>query len=249
MYGENGRIGLVLPSSNTTMEMEFHKVLPHGISLHTSRMPLTAVTHETLHTMHAAAYDAAILLKDAQVDIVLYGCTSGSFIEGTAYAKKIERRLAQKVGIPIITTISAVVNALKVLNAQKIVLITPYIDKITQKEKIFLESDGIDVLKAWGMGIVDNIVIGKQRPEYVYKIAKNEIMEKADALFISCTNLRTFETIELLEGEIAVPVVTSNQASLWATLQTLGYSQPIQGLGDLLRVLPSRKDSREHRKV
>jgi len=76
------RIGLIVPSSNTTMEMELYRVLPNGISLHTSRMPLTGVTKEELIKMNVLAVESAKLLKDAKVDLILYGCTSGSFIGG-----------------------------------------------------------------------------------------------------------------------------------------------------------------------
>lgn len=82
MYGWRGRLGLIVPSSNTTMEMELHEALPEGVSLHTARVPLRNVTEEELVKMNTLAVEAAKLLRDAGVEMMLYGCTSGSFIGG-----------------------------------------------------------------------------------------------------------------------------------------------------------------------
>lgn len=224
MHGH--RIGLIVPSSNTTMEMELHRVLPDSISLHTSRMPLTKVTEGELIEMNALAAESARLLKDAKVDLILYGCTSGSFIGGIAFENEIE--------IPVITTSTAVIEALKVLDTRHVIVVTPYTNEINQKEREFIENNGIEVLKIKGMGIVDNTKIGKLESHEAYKMAEAIYTEEADAIFISCTNLRTFEIIESLEKELETHVVTSNQASLWLALRKLGIGEKIPKLGKLL---------------
>ena len=38
MYGWRGRIGLLVPSINTTMETEFWRIAPEGVSVHTARI-------------------------------------------------------------------------------------------------------------------------------------------------------------------------------------------------------------------
>jgi maleate isomerase len=224
MYGH--RIGLIVPSSNTTMEMELYRVLPEGISLHTSRMPLTGVTEGELIKMNTLAVGSAKLLKDAKVDLILYGCTSGSFIGGIAFENEID--------IPVITTGSAVIEALKVLDTQQVIVVTPYTNEINQKEREYLEGNEIEVLKIKGMGFVDNTKIGKLESHEAYKMAEAIYTKEADAIFISCTNLRTFEIIEPLEKELETPVVTSNQASLWTALRKLNIGEKIPRLGKLL---------------
>ncbi|RLF91843.1 maleate cis-trans isomerase, partial [Thermococci archaeon] len=89
MFGWRGRFGLIVPSSNTTMEMEFHKYIPEGVSLHTARMPLRNVNEEELTKMATFAIDAAKLLADAGVELIAFGCTSGSFIGGKDFEKEI----------------------------------------------------------------------------------------------------------------------------------------------------------------
>jgi len=234
MYGWRGRIGLIVPSSNTTMEMELHEALPEGVSLHTSRMPLREVTEEELIKMSALAVESARLLRDAQVDLILYGCTSGSFIGGADFEKEIEEKIEREVNTPVITTSSAVIEALRILDAQQIIVITPYTNDINRREREFLESNEFEVLDIRGMGIVENTKIGKLEPYEAYRMAKAMFMEEADAVFISCTNFRTFEIIEPLEQDLGIPVVTSNQASLWLALRELDVMEKIPWLGKLL---------------
>lgn len=233
MYGWRGRIGLIVPSSNTTMEMELHSALPEGVSLHTARMPLKDITEEELLKMGSFAVESAKLLKDADIDIILYGCTSGSFIGGVNFEAELEERIEREVNVSVITTSTAVIEALKILDAQQIIVTTPYTEEINQREKEFLEANEFEVLDIRGLGIINNLRVGKLEPYEVYRMAKAMFMDEADAIFISCTNLRTFEIIEALEKDLGVPVVTSNQASLWLALRELDVREKIPWLGKL----------------
>ncbi len=233
MYGWRGRLGLIVPSSNTTMEMELHSYLPEGVSIHTSRMPLRSVTEEELVKMGSMAVESAKLLRDAGVELILYGCTSGSFIGGKDYEKEIEAKIEDEVRVPVISTSTAVIEALKILDAHSVLVVTPYTDEINKREKEFLEANEFEVLDIRGLGIADNLMIGKLEPYEAYRLAKASFIEEADAIFISCTNLRTFEIIEGLEEDLGVPVVTSNQASLWLALREMDVMEKIPELGRL----------------
>jgi len=233
MYGWRGRLGLIVPSSNTTMEMELHDYLPRGVSLHTSRMPLRNVTEEELLKMSALAVESARLLKDADVELILYGCTSGSFIGGENFEKELEAKIEDEVNVPVVSTSTAVVEALKILDAQSLLVITPYTEEINEREKEFLEANGFEVLDIRGLGIEENLQIGRLEPYEAYRLAKASFIEEADAIFISCTNLRTFEIIEALEEDLGLPVVTSNQASLWLALREMDVMERIPELGKL----------------
>ncbi len=233
MYGWRERIGLIIPSSNTTIEMELHAFLPEGVSLHTTRIPLKSVTEEELLKMSSLAVDGARLLKDADVDVILYGCTSGSFIGGRDFEKELEARIEDEVHVPVVSTSTAVVEALRVLDAQRVLVVTPYTEDINEREREFLEANEFEVLDIRGLGIEENTDIGKVEPYGAYRLAKAAFMEEADAVFISCTNLRTFEIIAPLEEDLGVPVVTSNQASLWLALREMDVMEKIPELGML----------------
>ncbi len=235
MYGWRARIGLIIPSSNTTMEPEFWKMAPEGVSIHSARMRLIEVTPEALSEMHKDLMHAAQLLSDTNVDIIVFGCTSGSFLEGLGFDKQISDEIKSNVGVEAITTSTAVIDALKELELRKIVLATPYIEEINKKEVKFLEDNGIKVLKYKGLGILKNTEIGAQTPDVAYRLAKEVYVSEADGVFISCTNFRTIEILDVLEQDLGVPVISSNQATMWKTLKTLGIREKYESFGTLLR--------------
>jgi len=233
MHGWRARIGLIVPSSNTTMECELWSVLPEGVSLHTARMPLVEVNTDALDSMEEHSTKAAGDLMDAEVDCLLFGCTSGSLIKGAGYNEAMSRGMEARFGVPFITTSTAITDALDSMKAKNISVITPYIEEVNEKEKRFLEECGFSVLSMEGMGIERNTSIGRITPEEVYRFASERAV--GDCLFISCTNLRTFGIIDALEEDLGIPVVTSNQASLWLALKRSGVRERIDGLGRLMR--------------
>lgn len=237
MYGWRARIGLIVPSSNTTMEPEFWRMAPEGVSVHTSRVRLSEVTPEALRLMASEAVRAAEELATADVNVIVYGCTSGSLLEGVEWEERLRREIRERAGVEAITTAQAVVEALRALGVRRVAVATPYIDEINSRERSFLERSGFSVVRIRGLGIVRNTDIGRQPPWVAYRLAKEVAREagrSADGVFISCTNFRTIEVIELLEAELQLPVVSSNTASMWLALRTLGIRDRLS-YGRLLR--------------
>lgn len=228
------RIGLLIPSSNTTMEPDFYAMTPPGITIHTSRMFLRDVSPESLEDMAGEALRAARLLETAGVDVLIYGCTSGSLLKGKDWEAQLTKKIETHVHIPTITTAGSVVEGLRGLNSVKIAVFTPYIDEINALEKAFLESYGFQVTWINGLGLRDNIEIGKTSPETIKKLIESHPVD-VDAVFVSCTNLPVLGLIEELEAHLGVPVVTSNQASIWAALKMLKL-QSAANYGRLLKI-------------
>lgn len=235
-YGRRCRIGLLVPSSNTTMESEFFRMAPEGVSIHTARMRLVDATPEALIEMAEDAGRAASLLATAEVDVIVYGCTTGSLVGGVEWEERLVQRMERETGIPAVTTIRAVVDSLKDLEVGRVAVATPYTDDLNQLEREFLQSEGIEVATIRGLGIVRNVDIGRTDGAAVKRLV-DEVAGGADAVFISCTNLPTIDLIEPLEAELGRPVVTSNQASMWAALRSCGLDG-VKGYGLLLRRLP-----------
>jgi maleate isomerase len=225
------RIGLLLPSSNTTMEPDLYSMAPKDVTVHTARMMLREVTPEGLEEMAGEATRAAQLLKTANVDILAYGCTSGSLIRGVEWEKSLKRRLEETGGVPAITTAGAVVKGLRALGAERVSVFTPYTDAVNMHEKSFLEAHGYRVDTMRGLGLTDN-----QRICRVSMMQLESFLVPApgsDAVFVSCTNLPVVHLIERLEERHRLPFVTSNQATMWATLRGLHRSN-VDGYGSLL---------------
>lgn len=232
-YGRRLRIGLLVPSSNTTMEPEFNRMVPRDISIHTARMRLEEVTPEELVKMAVEAESAASLLATADVDVLVYGCTTGSLIGGTEWEERLVSSIEEESGIPTLSTSRAVVDALKAVGGRSVAVATPYTDDLNRLEYAFLESSGIEVTTIQGLGLVSNLEIGRTEGVVVEDLVR-EVAEGADILFISCTNLPTISLIEKLENELRKPIITSNQASLWAALRGSEVAE-ISGYGVLLK--------------
>ncbi|MCP2605233.1 aspartate/glutamate racemase family protein [Candidatus Aminicenantes bacterium AH-873-B07] len=229
------KIGIIIPSSNTTIEREFSKILPQNISAHFCRLKLKNITIEELKAMGKNVEEASELLADAKVDLICYACTSGSLYGGLKHEKKIVRRIEEKTKIKTITTAKSVIDALNKLKAKKISVATPYSDEINLKVKEFLEDNRFSVLNLVGLGLTDNIEVGNTSTEVVYNLAKQAYKNNIECLFISCTNLRTIEIIDKLENELNLPIISSNTATLWNALRNLNFKGKIFNCGILLK--------------
>ncbi len=228
------RFGLIIPSSNTTMEAEFWTMASSWATVHTARMRLEKITIDELEEMEEQMLEAAVLLADTKVDVIGYGCTSGSLLKGKDHGGEIERKITEKTGIPAMATAKAVVQALGELGIKKICVATPYIEEINGLEKNFLEQNKLDVQRIKGLGIVQNSEVGSKEPSVAYELAKEVYVPEAEGIFISCTNFRTIEVIDKLEKELGVPVVSSNTATLWAMMKMAGAKRRLEGYGMLL---------------
>ena len=235
MYGWRLRIGLIVPSSNTTMEPEIYEMAPKGVSIHTARMKLREVTTEALREMAEEAAGAAELLSTAGVDLILYGCTTGSILGGSDWESVLMEKVQKSGGAPSFSTAMALVEALRELEAEGIAVATPYIDELNDLERKFLESKGFEVLNIKGLGLERNLDIGREPPSTAYRLAREVFRAEADAIFISCTNFRTIEIIGALEADLERPVVTSNQASMWKALRMGRVGERVPGFGRLLK--------------
>jgi len=227
------RFGLLLPSSNTTMEPEFYRMLPKGFTVHTARMRLRRATIEELTRMEEEMEEAAEELADADVDVIGYGCTSGSLIKGLGHDKEIVSEIERITGKPAVATAGSVLEALRSLASKRLAVATPYIEEVNEKEEIFLRDNGFEFVDFKGLGLADNVEIGKQDPMVAYNLVKQLNCKDADGIFISCTNFRTIEVIEKLETEYGKPVVSSNTATLWDMIRKVGVRVSIAGYGRL----------------
>jgi len=219
------------------MEHEFNVMRPRDATVHVARMRLREVTLSKLKGMKKEIEPAALRLSDAKVDVIGFGCTSGSLFLGLGHDQEIVTKIEKATGIPAVATAGAVVDALKALKLSRISVATPYTEEINPLEKRFLEKNGLVIQKMKGLGIKDNLKIGEQSPQTVYELVKEVDTAQSDGVFVSCTNIRTIEVIGRLEEELKKPVVSSNTATLWAMLRRVKYRESIVGFGRLLTML------------
>ncbi|MFB6311153.1 MAG: aspartate/glutamate racemase family protein, partial [Salinirussus sp.] len=135
--------------------------------------------------------------------------------------------------VPVVTTAGAVLRAFIALDIDSVAVHTPYPTQMNERETAFIEDAGVDVVDIDGLGLRSTTAKGEVTPESVYRHARAIDQSDADAIFVSCTNYRTFEVIERLEADLEKPVVTSNQATLWNTLAIGGVDDATVALGTL----------------
>jgi maleate isomerase len=234
MYGWRARMGLLLPSANVVVEPEFNKILPKGVSIHGARMYIELGTVEGLKMMEKDVEKAVREVGSVNPNCIAYCCTSGSFYKGKRGDEEIIERIQTIANVPATTTSTSSVLALKEQKLSKISIVTPYLKEVNERARKFFEEHGFKVVNIKGMEIEKAVEIGSVSPFKVYRFAKESFNGDADGLFISCTNLRTFDVIELLEKDIGKPVVTANQATLWRSLKIAGVNETIKGYGELL---------------
>ncbi len=216
------RLGVLLPSSNTTMETELSKIFYQqktDVTVHFARMGLVTVDPTALVEMKNELESEVKKLKDADIDFLIYGCTSGSLLNGKAYSDQIINeinRLLKKEDSST-TTSQCVLNSLEFLGVNKLIVFTPYIEEINHLEKCFLEDNGYHIVSIKGMKLGDNLEIGKISPAKLLNFIKSSIadIKKADGIFLSCTNLPTFKIIDFLEKKYQIPAISSNSSSLF----------------------------------
>ena len=237
MYGWRAKIGRISPSPETVGCEEWRRALPDGVCLVETRTLIYDVTVEGLAETVKQVERAALELASAEVDVILQAGTAIAFFRGFGHDRELCQRITATTGIKATTSLTAVVEALKILGIKAPAVATSYLADIDARLADVLEKSGFVVAVIRGMGLKRSIDMGKIRPEETYRFARAivDAAPGADGIFISCGNLRTFEAIEPLEKDTGLPVVTSNQAGLWQALRMAGIEDKLPDLGRLLR--------------
>lgn len=231
------RLGFLIPERNVACEVEFPRFAPAGVSCHFQRLPRdgAALTRESLVRMMAAVGEQSRNLAHIDASVIMCACTSGSFLDGVDSASAMGARVTASTGIRGITTTVAVVDALRALGARSIFMVTPYPEDITRREVDVFTDMGFQVTGWRTFGCASSEMIRALTAADVEELVLSEraAVAASDALFVSCTNLMTMERIASLERELAVPVVSSNSATLWRALREAGLPPADLGAGRL----------------
>ncbi len=222
------RFGVVVPMSNVNLEPDMAMLRPEGVSLHIMRAggyDLDQVPDgEQMRGFALASLDEVIAaLAAARPDIILYGCTSATLAHGPDFDRSFAEEITAKSGVPAVTAAGAVVEALKALGATRIGFSSPYVQALNQDCIAFLEQSGLTVVSSAYVGEdLGNYGQGELTPERVRDLGRQADCDAGEAVLLSCTDMRAVETITALEVELGKPVVTSNQALIWAAMRRLG---------------------------
>jgi maleate isomerase len=241
------RIGLIVPSSNTTMETEIpamlrarEAVLPERFSFHSSRMRMQEVTREQLAAMDRDSDRCAIELSDARVDVMGYACLVAIMSMGHGYHRESQQRLHQVTAdndapTPVITSAGALVEGLQAMGAKRVSIIAPYMKPLTRMVIGYLENEGIEVIDSVSLEIPDNLAVGARDPAAPAELWKKLNVQGADAIVASaCVQMPSLASIPLIEQASGLPVVSSAACTTWSLLKALGLERRAPHAGALL---------------
>ncbi|SPA46663.1 MULTISPECIES: maleate cis-trans isomerase family protein [Cupriavidus] len=231
------RIGLFVPSSNTTVEPEFYRALPPHVTLHVARLYLTQIATDSIENVVRDIETQARNLSSADVDVLVLGATAPSFLKGLGYDREVTQRIEKASGKRATTTSTALVDALHHMGISRVSLGAAYDDRVNGIAKGFLEASGFEVVHAKGLGLVDNLVVGRLEASSARDLARDIDRPEAEAIVLACTNWKTMDVLEELEQELGKPVISTTQVSIWAALRMIGETNAIEGYGSLLRRL------------
>jgi len=241
------RIGLIVPSSNTTMETELPELfrrreqqLPERFTFHSNRMAMQQVTPEALARMDCESDRCAMELADARCDVLAYACLVAVMASGQGYHCVAETRLAQVVSaaagpVPVVTSAGALVEGIRALGARRVALIAPYLRSLTRVVIDYLGAYGIEVVDAVSLEIADNVAVGRLDPMDLLSVAERLDVSDADALVASaCVQMPSLPVIAELEQRLGKPVLSAATATTRQLLTRLGLDPVIPAAGSLL---------------
>ena len=234
MYGGRCKIGVIVPSLNNTLEPEFNRMVPADVAVYATRLRLERGVPDDLRAMADLTEQAGELLRHAGVDCIAYCCTTGSLIDGVDWDEELAARLGKATELPVTTTASAAIKAMRSLGLKTVSVATPYIDEVNEIERAYIEACGIRVNSITGLQFTRGEELHSLDQDAAREFCRAAMVDGADGLFISCTDFASIDFIEELERDLGKPVVTSNTATLWMVLSLVKLDQPIEGFGQLL---------------
>jgi maleate isomerase len=244
MFGWRARIGLLVPPGNPTVEPEFYMMAPEGVTVHCARLQgfhsLSTPGAPAGMEQRTLAYleelpGPAKALASVNPSVIILAHTASSYATGFASEPQLIERLSALTGTTTLTAARAVLAALRHLDVKKLALGTPYPEAISAMGKAYWEAAGFDVVGYHRLAGVQNIYAESE--QRAYQLARQAYVPAADAVLLSGTGLPTVGVLEVLEQDLKIPVISSNQASLWQALRLAGVRQGITGFGQLLRAI------------
>jgi len=237
MYGWRATLGMITPGV-IAGGGELYPVLPRGVSILEYCLGIRELTRSDVERA-LENYEAAVAaLARRGVDIINLGGSPPVIVGGYGADHRLMERARGVTSIPVTTSQTAAVEALRYLGVTRVAVTTPFPDELNELLRAFLEQSGFRVVSLVGLGRPYEEV-RRQPPAVAYRLAKQAYAQapEAEAVYMAGGALPAVEVVELLERDLKVPVVASLLAALWNMLRLLRIAEPSAGYGRLLQGL------------
>ena len=230
--------GVLIPSTNTTVEIEYSHLLPSSLQFHVGRL-LTSGTGPFSPSKDDDIDYQSRLLGTAKVEVISLAQTSASLFADD-YDATVIRRMSAAAGVPAITSAQAVGHALRALGVKRIALVSPYSQPVIERAKHYYESKfALSVVALEGFAATDSYMIGKLGPENARDAFTRIDRPEIECFVVPGGNFPTMSFVPAWEREFNKPIITTNAAALWAMMAIMGARDPLPNLGRLLKEMPT----------
>ncbi len=235
------RFALVVPSTNTSVEREFHRIRPQDCSWHTGRIMIDAPALDSAEAfglfregLNAALPSALEIVMTCEPEYVVMGMSAETFWGGVAGNAAFEDNVRALTGLGVTTGATAAAEALTAFGAKKIGIVTPYQPVGDEQVVAYFTELGFEVHAIHGLCSASATSISDETPETLRAAFLEVDGPDVDALIQAGTNLEAIAVAAELERELGKPVVAINAATIWHALRTNGIDDKISGFGSLL---------------
>lgn len=236
--GGRGAIGLIVLASDQTIEHEFRQLLNiDGVAVYQNRIVNNnQITPDTLKAMEARIAEAtAVILPGISLDVVAFGCTSASMMIGEE--RVFEQVRSVRPHVACTTPITAAFAAFDALQTRRIALLTPYRVDVNDAIRAYIEAHDVEVAAIASFHEDDDRHVGRISEASIFDAAMTLGQDRnVDAIFISCTALRTIGIIAKIEDALGKPVTSSNHALAWHCLRLAGIDDRRSDVGQLFQL-------------
>ena len=244
------RVGLIVPSSNVTMETEVPQYLYQSallrnkrITFHSSRTRMKRVTAEELRNMAADSERCAEEIADANVDAVAHACLIATMFMGSGAHRQLEENLCRVVAdaskaVPTITSAGALVRTLRGMGASKIGLVAPYKPELTSVVENYLSAEGFRIVRSISLSEPDNRKVAQLDESKLVDYVTSLGAEPVDAVIASaCVQMPSLRALGVVASDFPVPVVSAALCTAIEIASHLDLLNKNQALSDLAKDL------------
>jgi maleate isomerase len=243
---ETKRVGLIVPSSNTTIETEVPELLRRApldvdVTFHSSRAVLHNVDAESLDRMVAEGDRCVRELADARVDVLVYACLVALMARGARAHEEVEKHLAEVAErhghpVPVVSSAGALIRTLQEQGVERVAIMTPYLEPLTDRVAAYIEDYGIEVVSRLSLEVADNVAVGRLPASELPAHAQTLDLSRAQMLIASCcVQMPSLSALPALEETVGIPVMSAATATTAELLDALGLPREVPGGGVLLQ--------------
>ena len=235
-------MGVLVPSTNTVVEPEYHRMAPDGVTVHTARMYIgdpdtgsDSAFDRLMEQVHAALATAIRDVVTCRPARVCMGMTAVTFVGGVAGDRAVAAEMERLGGVPATTGPAAVTAALERLGAQRVGLISPYQLGAEAHVRRYFSETGVEIVSMESLRSTTATSIAQVPAGVVERLVEAVDRPGVEAIVQVGTNLAMARLADGLEARHGKPVVGINTATLWHALRASGIDDRIPGFGCLLR--------------